>query len=55
MLINFSKKYFSLSIKNPYKILGLQKSASKIQIKKAFGELAKKYHPDINPGSSDKF
>ncbi|RMA93109.1 DnaJ domain-containing protein [Hydrogenothermus marinus] len=38
-----------------YKILGIPKNATKDQIKKAFREKAKKYHPDINPEGSEKF
>jgi len=44
--------------KDYYKILGLQKSASKEEIKRAFRKLARKYHPDVNPDeakSGDKF
>ena len=33
-----------------YEVLGLQKGASEDEIKKAFRQLAKKYHPDMNPG-----
>lgn len=36
--------------KNYYQTLGLQKDASKMEIKKAFAKLAKKYHPDKNKG-----
>jgi curved DNA-binding protein len=35
-----------------YKILGIAKSASAADIKKAYRKLARKYHPDLNP--SDK-
>src|SRR3989344_4635577 len=34
--------------KDYYEILGLQKNASKDEIKKAYKDLAKKYHPDLN-------
>ena len=33
-----------------YDILGLKKNASESDIKKAFRKLARKYHPDVNPG-----
>ncbi|MCI6609426.1 MAG: DnaJ domain-containing protein [Ezakiella sp.] len=36
-----------------YKILGVDKNASKDEIKKKFRELAKKYHPDLNPGDAE--
>lgn len=32
-----------------YEVLGLQKGASEDEIKKAFRQLAKKYHPDPEP------
>jgi len=34
-----------------YKILGLTKSASDKDIKKAYRKLARKYHPDLNPNN----
>lgn len=33
-----------------YEVLGLEPSASSSQVKKAYKRLARKYHPDINPG-----
>ncbi|HEY4515823.1 MAG TPA: DnaJ C-terminal domain-containing protein [Candidatus Paceibacterota bacterium] len=41
--------------KNYYDILGVQKKASKDEIKKAFRKLAHQYHPDKSGGSADKF
>ena len=35
-----------------YEVLGLEKGASEDAIKKAYRKLAKKYHPDVNPGDT---
>ena len=35
---------------DPYKTLGVAKSATEAEIKKAFRNLAKKHHPDAHPG-----
>ena len=39
--------------KDFYKTLGVNKDASQDEIKKAFRKLARKYHPDLNPGDKN--
>lgn len=40
-------------VQDPYKVLGVSRDASEDEIKKAYRDLAKKYHPDLNPGDKN--
>ncbi len=36
-----------------FKVLGVERNANSESIKRAFRQLAREYHPDVNPGNSD--
>ena len=40
-------------VDDPYKVLGVSRDATDDEIKRAYRTLAKKYHPDLNPGDQE--
>jgi DnaJ-class molecular chaperone len=40
-----------MAARNPYEVLGVKKEATSDEIRSAYRKLAKKHHPDLNPGN----
>src|SRR5690242_13304338 len=42
-----------MAARNPYEVLGVTKDASEDDIRRAYRKLAKRHHPDLNPGNKE--
>lgn len=40
--------------RDPYEVLGVERSATAEELRKAFQKLARKHHPDVNPGNKEE-
>ena len=49
---NISSIGYTMSDMDPYRVLGIDNSASDAEIKRAYRRLARQHHPDRNPGDS---
>src|SRR5262245_6129302 len=38
---------------SPYELLGLDRDASEAQVRRAYRRLARRWHPDLNPGNAE--
>ena len=52
--LRLSVRLFSQQ-KDPYSVLNVPKNSTTSDIKKQYFKLAKQYHPDYNPSTSEKF
>jgi molecular chaperone DnaJ len=53
MYLNYLLQDLNMANKDYYNILGVGRNASDKDIKQAFRKLARKYHPDVNPGDKN--
>ncbi|MBE9222033.1 J domain-containing protein [Cyanobacterium stanieri LEGE 03274] len=51
--MSFDKGNLRTTVNNYYQILGVDPSATLVDIKKEFRSLARRYHPDLNPGDKN--
>lgn len=42
-----------MAVRTPYEVLGVKPDASEDEIRRAYRRLAKRHHPDLNPGDKD--
>jgi len=42
----------AVKFKDYYEVLGVKRDASEAQIRQAYRKLARKFHPDVNPGGA---
>jgi DnaJ-class molecular chaperone len=55
LLYKINLRTFAIARKDYYQILGVPRDASDDQIKQAYRNLAKKYHPDVNIGKTETY